>query len=812
MNWFDVNNLLWLIPIPPLLAFAAIILGAGRNKTLSHVLAIGGIIISLLFAWLVVARGLAFPHLGHADGVFGSSITWLSNGTNGVGSGALRMGVFLDPLNHVMLFMVPLACFLIFIYSLGYMAHDPRNTRFFAYLSLFASAMLTLVVADNLLLLFVGWEVMGLCSYLLIGFWFEKESAYKAAIKAFMTTRVADVIFMIGIAYLWATTGTLNFREIMFNATTMQSLGSTPALGGIFGPTAAGVIGICIVVGTIGKSAQFPLHIWLPDAMEGPTPVSAMIHAATMVSAGIYLIIRMYPVLSAGGNPAEGIFTGPMVLMAVVGAFTALFAASIAFTMNDIKKVLAYSTISQLGFMMAALGIGAYTAAFFHLITHAFFKALLFLGSGSVIHAMEHGEHLAHDAAHGHDTGHEAVALASAEHGEASHPAEHGHAQEAHDAHGAHQDTVVAHSDFDPQDMRNMGGLFRKMPVTTWTFVIGGASLAGLPLITAGFWSKDEIFAEAWAAGTKNPLGLVVLIILALAAFCTALYTMRQLCMVFAGEPRSEAARYAQHYEPRTRANRNVSAQMTAPLIVLAFFAIVAGFGGINSGFWGLGAALKGIGIDAPFGHWVGQSLLAEPEHIAFNIGPVIISFGVFILGFLLGLELYFRRPVIAESDPIAEFMGPTWYRLISNKYYIEEAYKRYLVRPLTWVSEVLTPQLIDRGIIDRFLNFLAYAATQIGNFIRAFNTTIIDGVSDGIPEAIGDIARSARQIQNGRIQRYLLYSLIAAVFIGANVILVALASGDLVRAVWVIEALAVILLLIFFGPGRPAPTSGGAD
>ncbi len=357
MNLTDANLIPWLIPIPPLVAFALIILGVGRSKPLTHMIAVGAIAISWLLSLGEVITAMDYRNLGStARGVFGSSLNWLSNGSGAAGSGALRMGVMVDPLTAILLFMVPLACLLIFIYSLGYMENDPRNTRFFAYLSLFAGAMLTLVVADNLLLLFIGWEVMGLCSYLLIGFWYEKESAYKAAIKAFMTTRVADVIFLIGIVYLWASTGTLNFRAILNNPAVLHMLGTTPAVGGLLGLTAAGAIGICIVVGTIGKSAQFPLHVWLPDAMEGPTPVSAMIHAATMVSAGVYLVIRMYPVLSAAGNPEQGIFTTPMALMAVVGAFTALFAATIAITQTDIKRVLAYSTISQFGFMIAALG------------------------------------------------------------------------------------------------------------------------------------------------------------------------------------------------------------------------------------------------------------------------------------------------------------------------------------------------------------------------------------------------------------------------------------------------------------------------
>src|SRR5579859_1451179 len=341
MNWSDPNYLTWLIPIPPLVAFFVIILAAGRSKTLSHIIAIGCVFSSWLMSLsIVLAAVTQHKDLGLVDGslgpkgVWGGSINWLANGT-GSGLRAINMGVLVDPLTVIMLFMVPLACLLIFIYSLGYMAHDPRNTRFFAYLSLFAGGMLLLVVADNLLMLFIGWEIMGLCSYLLIGFWYEKPSAYKAAMKAFMTTRIGDVIMMLGIAYLWASTGTLNFRDVLHNQATLDMLAKAPALssvfnGGFLGLSAAALIGICIVCGTIGKSAQFPLHVWLPDAMEGPTPVSAMIHAATMVSAGVYLVIRMFPLLSAGGNPEAGLLTPPMMLMATVGAFTALFAATIA--------------------------------------------------------------------------------------------------------------------------------------------------------------------------------------------------------------------------------------------------------------------------------------------------------------------------------------------------------------------------------------------------------------------------------------------------------------------------------------------------
>ncbi|MEL7433471.1 MAG: proton-conducting transporter membrane subunit, partial [Chloroflexota bacterium] len=379
---------------------------------------------------------------GYADCapcIYGHEITWMSLGSPDMTNGVVPMedtdfevGAFLDPLNITLLFMVPIAMLGIFTYSIGYMAHDARQARFFALISLFAGAMFTLVIADNLLMLFIGWEVMGFCSYSLIGFWYEKRSAYNAAIKAFTVTRVADVVMLLGIVYLWSVAGTLNFRDITMDTEVLQMLGSTPAiiLGG-WGVSAAGLIGTFLVIGTIGKSAQFPLHVWLPDAMEGPTPVSAMIHAAAMVSAGVYAVIRMYPVFVGLTNPhaADVTFSAPLSIMAIVGAFTALFAATMGVAQRDVKAVLAYSTISQLGFMVAALGIGAYIAATFHLITHAFFKALLFMAAGSVIHAMEHGEHHVHEhhGEHGHDD----------PHGDDPHAE---HADEHHDAHDEHSD------------------------------------------------------------------------------------------------------------------------------------------------------------------------------------------------------------------------------------------------------------------------------------------------------------------------------------------------------------------------------------
>jgi NADH-quinone oxidoreductase subunit L len=770
----NINWLPWLIPVGPVLAFFIITLITNRAKLVaatsseyqdhnhpgypgldvpvvsvpgrvaSIVVGLVGILTAWLIAYSVVGQALGAEHLG--EEVFHSSFAWMATGDT-----SFNMGVLVDPLTTIMLIMVPLACTMIFIYSIGYAANDPRQSRFFALISLFAGAMLTLVVADNLLLLFVGWEIMGLCSYLLIGFWFEKKSAYEAAIKAFTTTRVADVIMLLGIAYLYASTGTLSFRDILYNREVLDGLAATPAIifGG-FGISAASLIGIFLIIGTIGKSAQFPLHVWLPDAMEGPTPVSAMIHAAAMVSAGIYAVIRMYPLFEAGGHPHEGLLTPPLVLMAGVGAFTAIFAATIAVAQNDVKRVLAYSTISQLGFMMAALGIGAYVAAAFHLITHAFFKALLFMASGSVIHGMEHGEHHVHEHA-GHD-----------EHG--------GHEHDEHAAADAH-----AHEPhFDPQDMMNMGGLRKTMPVTFITFLIGGLSLSGFPLITAGFWSKDEILADAWL-GTSEGHGMAafVFVMLAVAAFLTAFYTMRQLGLTFWGEPRTEEAKHA------NLGQGIVSATMTLPLIILAFFAIFAGFVGVPQQFPILGGILSSNG--SWFHHFVAPTLLVEPPVAPFNWIPLLTSFAVALGGLGVSYLMYWRKPLAAgEPDPLIQILGVPLHTTLKNKYYVDELYVRVFVQPSQWFARVVVVKFMDGTIIDGFLHGLARVFTWIGDLFKVLNTWLIDGVGDGIPELIGRFGVWFRRIQTGRVQQYLLLVIVAALLIALIFIV---SSGVLVQA-----------------------------
>jgi NADH-quinone oxidoreductase subunit L len=425
--------------------------------------------------------------------------------------------------------------------------------------------------------------------------------------------------------------------------------------------------------------------------------------------------------------------------MAIVGAFTALFAATIAVAQNDVKRVLAYSTISQLGFMMAALGIGAYIAAAFHLITHAFFKALLFMASGAVIHGMEHGEHHVHEHAHEDDDHHEA----------------------AHDVHAHEHDRDAQHvPHFDPQDMMNMGGLRKTMPVTFITFLIGGLSLAGFPLLTAGFWSKDEILADAYL-GLTHGYGApaFVFVMLAIAAFLTAFYTMRQLGLTFWGEPRTEEARHA------TLGEGLISATMTFPLIFLAFFAVVAGFVGVPSDFPILS------GLFSPehswFHHFVGPTLIEEPATITFNWFPLLTSFVVALGGLALGWLMYWRKPLEAgQPDPLIGILGPL-HPVLKNKYGIDELYGRVFVQPSQWFARVVVNEWIDRGVIDGTLHLIARIFVWIGDLLKVLNTWLIDGFGDGVSELIAVFGNWFRHVQTGHVQQYLLWVVVAVLIIG---------------------------------------------
>ena len=434
------------------------------HRKLASTLAIG----SLGFSLLLSVIAFAHVFLGWAHGAVVRetvSFTWLQ-----FGHSAVDLGWVLDPLAAVMLVMVSFVGLLIFIYSVGYMAHDENFTRFFCFMSLFAGAMLGVVISNSLLLLFMCWEIVGLTSYLLIGFWYQKPSAAAAAKKAFITTRVGDIFFFLGIVWLFSSTGTLLFYNHGVGSLEGLALTNLLAQHAGLGLSAAGAIGLLIFAGAVGKSGQLPLHVWLPDAMEGPTPVSALIHAATMVAAGVFLVARVYPLMSVGALP--GGTTIALTVITWVGAATAVFAALIAVAQNDIKRILAYSTVSQLGYMMAGLGLGGVAVGMFHLITHAFFKALLFLGAGSVIH-------------------------------------------------GSHEE----------QDIRRMGGLKVDMPLTFITYAIGMLALCGFPIFFSGFWSKDGILEAAQhSAAIKGPFYLLVF-----GALLTAFYMTRQVCYVFLG-------------------------------------------------------------------------------------------------------------------------------------------------------------------------------------------------------------------------------------------------------------------------------------
>ncbi|MGD0292731.1 MAG: NADH-quinone oxidoreductase subunit L [Terracidiphilus sp.] len=452
------------IPAVPIVAagFIALLKQSGRKTAAT--LAIGSLSFSLLLSLVAFAHVLS----GWMRGITTREVfnfTWIHSGATNV-----DLGWVLDPLSAIMLVMVSFVGLLIFIYSIGYMKHDENFTRFFCFMSLFAGAMLGVVIANSLLLLFMCWEIVGLTSYLLIGYWYQKPSAAAAAKKAFLTTRIGDVFFLLGIVWLFAQTGTLLFYNHDAGSIESASLSVLLSQPAAMGLTAAGAIGLLIFAGAAGKSGQFPLHVWLPDAMEGPTPVSALIHAATMVAAGVYLIARVYPLMAAGA--LAGGTTTALTVVTWVGASTAVFAALIAVAQNDIKRILAYSTVSQLGYMMAGLGMGGVAVGVFHLITHAFFKALLFLGAGSVIHGC-HEEH----------------------------------------------------------NIRRMGGLKADMPLTFVTYAIGMLALCGFPLLFSGFWSKDGILEAArhWSV-TKTPFYMLVC-----GALLTAFYMTRQVAYVFFG-------------------------------------------------------------------------------------------------------------------------------------------------------------------------------------------------------------------------------------------------------------------------------------
>jgi NADH-quinone oxidoreductase subunit L len=544
MTWIVRN--LWLIPALPILAAGVGALLKQGSRKLAASLAIGSMGVSFLLALCAFAHVLRFT----GRSCFGSGIETFNFGWLQFGTEWLRLGWVLDPLTAVMLVMVTFVGLLIFIYSIGYMEHDENFTRFFCFLALFAGAMLGVVIANSLLLLFMCWEIVGLTSYLLIGFWYANPKAAAAAKKAFIVTRIGDLGFFLGMMWLYAQSGTLLFYDGGAGCMEQSALAHMVAQGTTIGMAVSTGIALLIFCGAAGKSGQVPLHVWLPDAMEGPTPVSALIHAATMVAAGVFLVARIYPLMSAH---AGTLLTPTAALQVVtwVGAVTVVFGAVIAVAQWDIKRILAYSTVSQLGYMMMGIGVGGVAVGMFHLITHAFFKALLFLGAGSVIHGCS-GE----------------------------------------------------------QDIRRMGGLRKYMPVTFVVYAVGMLALCGFPLFFSGFWSKDEILhaAHGWNV-SQAPFYMG-----AVGALLTAFYMTRQVYYVFAGTWRmaddgTQAVESDGTMQHAVHNPHESPAVMIVPLVILAAFAVLLGFIGTPAWPW-FQAFLGGQPVALNFAAFHGEGLL----------------------------------------------------------------------------------------------------------------------------------------------------------------------------------------------------------
>ena len=675
MDW--IVQQLWLIPALPLVAAGLGALLKQRQRRLAAFLAIGSMIFALALSCVAFVNAL--QHLGHGSPVRQVvNFFWFQSGDPQVSDTALRLGWVLDPLAAVMLVMVSLVGLLIFIYSLGYMAHDDNFTRFFCFLSLFASAMLGLVIANSLLLLFICWEIVGLISYLLIGFWYHRPSAAAAAKKAFITTRVGDLALFLGMVWLYSQTGTLLFYDSGHGCLETSALARLVAQTTCFGMAVSTGIALLIFCGAIGKSGQVPLHVWLPDAMEGPTPVSALIHAATMVAVGVFLIARVYPLMAA--HPAgAGSVPGALQVVTWIGVITAVFAASLAVAQTDIKRILAYSTVSQLGFMMLGLGTGGVAVGMFHLITHAFFKALLFLGAGSVIHGCR-----------------------------------------------------------DEQDIRQMGGLRKLMPLTFATYAVGMLALSGFPLVFSGFWSKDEILHSARGWSTPAPFYLGVF-----AALLTAFYMSRQVCCVFFGQSRSGVSP-----TPEARALSRIPHEsppvMTIPLLVLAAFSVLLGFIGTPVWPWFQGF-LNGRSETGHLG------ALFEPQ----GLGVMAISSVVVIAGLGLGWWLYGRLPVRTADQPDAlERFQPEVFALLRRKYFVDEVYEATIIRFNAWGARAC--DWLDYWVWNGVVQLLSLLVVGFAWLNRSLDEHV---VNPGFDEACRRLTRGGTlmsRLEGGQVQTYL--------------------------------------------------------
>jgi NADH-quinone oxidoreductase subunit L len=601
-----------LIPLLPLAAFLILGLFGHWIKDRAHLVAVPAVLTSFLFSLLV------FDEVAGGKNVTIPLYTWLTSGDL-----RIELSLYFDRLTAVMLLLVTIVSGLVHVYTIGYMHGERGYARFFAYIALFTFAMLMLVMADNFLQLFVFWEAVGLCSYLLIGHWYERATARAAATKAFIVNRVGDFGFLLGVLLVWLTFGSLEYRHVFAQAAdlTGDTVNLLSPIGGTWEVSTLTMICLLLFLGAVGKSAQVPLHVWLPDAMEGPTPISALIHAATMVTAGVFMVARMAPLYNLS--------VAAMDVVAVTGTATMVLGATIALTQHDIKRVVAWSTVSQLGFMMMACGLGAYAAGIFHLLTHGAFKALLFLGCGSVIIALHH-----------------------------------------------------------EQDMRKMGGLKDKLPVTYWTFVIGSLALAGFPF-TAGFFSKDEILVEAWSAGA---LGKTLAAVALVTAALTAFYSFRLVFVTFWGQSRVDPQHAGHLHEP--------SRTMTVPLVILAFLSIVVGYPAIP-GF--LAPALPG-----PAG-------LAVHHEGSAAAGIMAVATLMGLVGIATAYIVYVRWPGLPDR------LAGQWqrlYHLSLNKWYVDEAYDRAVVRPTIRLADRLWTW-VDVAMIDAAVNGVARAIAWWGWLMR---------------------------------------------------------------------------------------------
>jgi NADH-quinone oxidoreductase subunit L len=696
METMEIHGL-WLLPVIPLIGgainglFGAKIQRRWGGRPVG-LLAIGASALSFAAAliYFVKLAGLAPEHRGLLCHCF----DWIR-----AGGFTVPMAFWLDPLSGLMVLMITFVGTLIHVYSAAYMRGDAGTWRFFSFLNLFLAAMLTLVLADNFALMFVGWEGVGLCSYLLIGFWYKDLNNARAGLKAFVTNRVGDIGLVLGVAALfWSLGGgwnaamaapehaermTLVFREVQAQA---SFLAGTHVLG----MPAATLVCLLLLWAATAKSAQIPLYVWLPDAMAGPTPVSALIHAATMVTAGVYLIARTHFLFAL--SPAA------MTAAAVTGACTALFAATIGLFQHDIKKVLAYSTISQLGLMFMAVGAGAFASGIFHLITHAFFKACLFLGAGSVIHAM-HG-------ALGHS--------------------------------GDRKD--LDPEDPDPQDLRNMGGLGRFMPRTRFTYLAACLAISGFPVLS-GFFSKDEILWKTFTNANTLVSGRLLWIIGALASFLTAFYMFRSYFKAFSGTFRSgpEAERKL-HESP---------ASMTGVLGVLAVFSVIAGWIGLPV-LWRLPNWIDGW-LDPVFEGSRPLIRWHEASHSS-EWGMLLASTAVALAGFGLAALLYRN----GRSSVPAGFVRalPRLHRFIYRKYYVDELYGATAIAGTRRLSELC--DATDSRAVDGLVNGIGTAGRRLGSLSGLNDSAVVDGAVNGIAAITGFAGRMMRLAQNGRVQTYL--------------------------------------------------------